>query len=253
MLSQPQEYLELITPPPSKTEDLSPTCLAFPPADPTSFIVGTEEGTIYPCHRYDRAGAKAGTDARLRYKGHTAPVMSLDFHPARGPIGLGELVLSSGLDWSVKLWKTRIASSTSVAAPSSVSAAGSSAESIEPLLNLSREDVVYDVKWSPLKPGVFSLVDGAGNLEVWDLNTDTEVPVSMVCPDVSKKIQGGYAAKSLNKVVWEGKDGKRLATGGAAGVVSVFEVGSELSGENVRTEEWTGVKRLIGRIERGVR
>ena len=87
MLSQPQEYLELTTPPPSKTEDLSPTCMAFPPSDPTSFLVGTEEGSVYPCHRYDRAGAKAGVDNRIRYRGHTAPVMSLNFHPARGACG----------------------------------------------------------------------------------------------------------------------------------------------------------------------
>ncbi|OCL12072.1 WD40 repeat-like protein, partial [Glonium stellatum] len=107
MLSQPQEYLELANPPPAKTEDMAPTCIAFPHADPTYFLAGTEEGAIYPCHRYDRAGAKAGVDARLAYRGHAAPVMSLDFHPARGMLDLGDLVLSASVDWSVKLWKVR--------------------------------------------------------------------------------------------------------------------------------------------------
>lgn len=250
MLSQPQEYLVLTAPPPSKTEDLSPLCMSFPPADPTSFLVGTEEGTIYPCHRYDRAGAGAGTDTRLRYKGHTAPVTSLDFHPARGRIDFGDLFLSTGLDWSIKLWKSRPASSTSVAAPSAGSGPGANSEIVEPLLDLSREDVVYDAKWSPQRPGVFSAVDGAGNVEVWDLTVDTEVPVARTSPEANKQAQGAYAAKALNKVTWEEKEGKRLATGGAAGVVSVFEVGSALSGESVRTEEWTGMKRLTGRLER---
>lgn len=262
MLSQPQEYLPLTAPPPSKTEDLSPLCMAFPPADPTSFLVGTEEGTIYPCHRYDRAGAGAGTDARLRYGGHTAPVTSLDFHPARGPIDFGDLFLSTGLDWSVKLWKSRPASSTSVVA--AAAAAGNNApgttnsgEIVKPLLDLPREDVVYDARWSPQRPGVFAAVDGAGNVEVWDLTVDTEVPVAKISPDPHKLAQGGggggaLAAKSLNRVCWEGKEGKRLATGGAAGVVSVFEVGSALAGEGGGgTEEWTGLKRLVGRLERG--
>lgn len=250
-LSQPQEYLTLTAPPPSKTEDLSPLCMGFSPADPTSFLVGTEEGTIYPCHRYDRAGAVKGTDTRLRYKGHTAPVTSVAFHPARGPIDFGDLFLSTGLDWSIKLWKSRPASTTSIAAASSTAGPGSNAEIVEPLLDLPREDIVYDAQWSPLRPGVFSAVDGAGNVEVWDLAVETEVPVARISPEVNKQAQSGLAAKSLNKVSWEEKDGKRLAVGGAAGVLSVFEVGSALSGENIRTEEWTGLKRLTGRLERG--
>ena len=66
-------------------------------------------------------------------------------------------------------------------------------------------------------------------------------------------VQTSYIGKSLNKVVWEEKEGKRLAVGGAAGVVSVFEVGNELAAEGVRGEEWTGMKRLVGRAEAGRR
>ena len=255
MLSLPQEYLELTTPPPSKTEDLSPTCMSFPISDPTSFLVGTEEGTIFPSHRYDRAGAKAGVDARLRYRGHTAPVMSLDFHPARGLVDLGDLVLSSGLDWTVKLWKTRAPSSTSVTTSSTASSLLNSSTTneqiVEPILDVSRDDIVYDARWSPLKPGVFSSVDGAGNVEVWDLTVDTEVPVTRISPDMSPSIQGGYAAKSLERVTWDEKESKRLGVGGAAGVVTVFEVESELSGESVRNEEWSRMKKLVARLEAG--
>ncbi|KAL9608911.1 MAG: hypothetical protein Q9167_006280 [Letrouitia subvulpina] len=260
MLSHPQEYLELTTPPPSKIEDLSPTCMVFPPSDPTSFLVGTEEGTIYPCHRYDRAGAKAGTDTRVRYRSHTAPVTSLDFHPARGPIDLSDLALSTGLDWTVKLWKTRPASSSSAVAvassTSSSTAAASDIEAIQPVLSLPRDDLVYDAKWSPVKPGVFSLVDGVGSVEVWDLSVDMETPVSKAKPETAAKKVGvptGFAAQSLNKVAWEGEEGKRIGVGGAAGVVSVFEVGSELSGESVRNEEWVDLKRAVGRAERARR
>ena len=263
MLSQPQEYLELTTPPPSKTEDMSPTCLAFPPSDPTSFLVGTEEGTIYPCHRYDRAGAKAGVDNRVRYKGHAAPVMSINFHSARGPMDLSDLVLTSSLDWTVKLWKIRPPSSVSTTTastnfPSALPGSGNSnAQEIVPVMELAREDVVYDARWSPQRPSVFALVDGTGNVEVWDLLIDTEVPVARASPEPNKKVVGtaaAYAPKSLNKVSWDEKDGKRIAVGGASGMVTVFEVGSLLSAEGgIKGDEWARVKKMVARMERGGR
>ncbi|KAI0970000.1 cytoplasmic dynein-like protein 1 intermediate chain 2 [Xylaria arbuscula] len=242
MLSQPQESLTLSTPPPNKFEDLAPTTMAFPHADPTYFLVGSEEGPIYPCHRYDRAGAKAGVDSRVSYKGHAAPVMSVDFHPARGPVDLGDLILSSSLDWSVKLWKVRAPAATSTI----VESAGTA---IPPLLEFVREDVVYDAAWSPVRPGVFALVDGAGSLELWDITVETEIPVAKISPTPGK---GGrqLLSKSLNKVAWETTDGKRLATGGIDAVVSLFEVGPDLGGkESVRSDEWTSVKKLIARLE----
>lgn len=244
MLSQPQEYLELTNPPPAKTEDMAPTCIAFPQADPTYFLAGTEEGSIYPCHRYDRAGAKAGVDARVAYRGHAAPVMSLDFHPARGMLDLGDLVLSASVDWSVKLWKVR----PPAAGASTNVVGGAAAAVVEPLLDFAREDLVYDARWSPVKPGVFALVDGAGSLEVWDVNADVEVPVAKTSPSDRRGVS--FMARSLNKLAWERNEGKRVAVGGMDGVVTVLEVGAELGGaENVRQEEWAGVKKLVGRLD----
>ena len=136
--------------------------------------------------------------------------------------------------------------------------AASDEQQVVPLFEFVREDVVYDARWSPHKPGVFALVDGAGNVEVWDLIFDTEVPAASATPEPNKikaaALGGvGYAAKSLNRVVWEEKEGKRLAVGGAAGVASVFEVGTDLAGEGARGEEWVGVKRFLGRVEAGRR
>ncbi|EGC44634.1 cytoplasmic dynein intermediate chain [Histoplasma capsulatum var. duboisii H88] len=246
MLSQPQEYLELTTPPPSKTEDLAPTTMTFPQSDPTFFLVGTEEGAIYPCHRYDRAGAKAGTDHRLSYRGHAAPVMSTIFHPARGAIDLGDLMLSSSLDWSVKLWRVRPPAVTST----SHTSATTPAQVVSPVLDLNREDVVYDARWSPHRPGVFALVDGAGSVEVWDLCTDTEVYAARATPT---KARNAVIEQGLNKVAWEERDGRRLATGGLDGVVTVFEVGKDLSGgpDEVPTEEWSAMKKLVAKLEQG--
>lgn len=243
MLAQPQESLTLAAPPPNKIDYVSPLCLSFPQADPTFFLVGTEEGTIFPCHRYDRAGAKAGVDPRVSYKGHTGPVTSVDFHPARGPVDLGDLVLSSSLDWSVKLWKVRAPATTS-------NIGGAAGEgSVSHLMDFVREDVVYDAAWSPVKPGVFSLVDGAGWVELWDITVETEEPVARISPS-HRKDSRAMLSKSLNKVKWEQQEGKRLAVGGIDGALTVFEVGLDLGGkENLKNEEWTKVKKLVNRVE----
>ncbi|GAB1310150.1 hypothetical protein MFIFM68171_00360 [Madurella fahalii] len=249
MLAQPQEAMTLLAPLPAKNEDLSPTCMAFPQADPTFFLVGSEEGTIFPCHRYDRAGAKAGVDARVSYKGHAAPVMSVAFHPARGPVDLGDLVLSASLDWSVKLWKVRAPAATSAVVTAGGLGATGAETQVAPLLDFVREDVVYDAAWSPVKPGVFSLVDGAGWLELWDITVETEEPVARISPS-PRKDGRTMLSKSLNKVAWEPVEGKRLATGGIDGALTLFEVGPDLGGkEGLKNEEWTMVKKLVNRIE----
>lgn len=36
-------------------------------------------------------------------------------------------------------------------------------------------DYVYDVMWSPVHPALFACVDGMGRLDLWNLNSDTEV------------------------------------------------------------------------------
>ncbi|RPA77882.1 WD40 repeat-like protein [Ascobolus immersus RN42] len=242
MLAQPQEFLELTAPPAKavKTDDLSPTCMAFPLSDPTYFLVGTEEGSIYPCHRYDRAGAKAGVEPRIFYSGHTAPVMSVDFHPARGPIDLGDLVLSSSLDWSVKIWKARPPASTTASAANAPTVAAA------PILDLSREDVVYDAKWNPVKPGMFGLVDGAGQLELWDITSDIEVPWVKASP--TSRVGATLLTKSLNKLAWEEHEGKKVAVGGLDGMVTIFDVAFDAP----RNEEWSTIKKLTSKADGNV-
>jgi dynein intermediate chain, cytosolic len=254
MLTQAQEYLVLHTPPPAKTEDLAPTAMSFPSSDPTFFLVGTEEGSLYPCHRYDRAGAKAGVDNRFAYRGHTAPVMSTHFHPSRGPVDLGDILLSSSSDWSMKLWHVKpAASSASAALNTATNLTGTSNQPspVSPLLDIPREDLVYDAKWAPYKPSVFSCVTGAGEVEVFDLLYDLEVPIVKSAPTRGKS--GVMPFKGLNKVAWEERRGAHLAVGGLDGVVTVFETGKALQAGNgeVGTDEWMGVKRLVNRLEGG--
>lgn len=84
---------------------------------------------------------------------------------------------------------------------------------------------------------------------------NTEIPVATSSPEINRKAaeDASYLAKSLNRVVWEEKEGKRLAVGGMAGVVSVFEIQGKFTKEGVKGEEWAGVKRIVGRLEVGRR
>lgn len=311
VLGHPQEYLELSAPPvlpatfsanhasssagatsaladpftnPSKppmtsrpTDDLSPLTTAIPPSDPSHLLVGTESGALHVASRYPRAGLRSGIDPTVLYSGHTAPVLALDFHRPTGPLDLSDLCLSAGLDWSVKLWRIRNpAGSAGNAASGTGAGLGLSRERcdvIAPVLDMPREDAVYDVKWSPVKPGVFAAVDGAGALEVWDLNVETEVPVAREVPDIRLGVDGQIAGRSLasatkgsakgtpalgtsrksralNKLAWDPVEGRRIAVGGLDGVCVVYEVGTALGGsDSARPDEWGRLKRLVVGLE----
>ncbi|KAK9465292.1 WD40-repeat-containing domain protein [Lipomyces arxii] len=219
-LARPQEVFDLKLPPPSRTEDLAPTCLGLHATDQSYFVVGTEDGNVYTCNRESRAGLQTGLDFNLTYIGQGAPVTGISFHPSQGPVDLSNLFLTAGLDWNVKLWRT-------------VKPGGERAGEL--MAEFASEDLVYDVAWSPVRPGVFASVTGNGALDVWDLAIDVEVPVA--------SIKSG--PRSLNKVAWEKTDGKFIALGGLGSGVSVFSVGTGLGGgANAQAEEWKAMRRL---------
>ena len=245
MLTLPQEYLELHSPNPAayKTDDVAPTCTSFPASDPTYFLSGTEQGSILPIHRYDRAGAKAGVDARCTYRGHEGPVTDIDFHPAHGKVDLGDLFVSCGLDWTVKLWRAKPPSTT-------VNSLSGAASTVAPLISIARDYPVYSAKWSPTKPGVFGCVDGAGKLDIFDISASSDEPVASTQPSHIEK--DPYALRSLNKLAWEKNQGKHVAVGGLDGVTTVFEVGNELGGPETKSEKWASVRRWVGRQSKAV-
>lgn len=92
----------------------------------------------------------------------------IHFHPLHGPVDFSDLVLTSSVDWTVKLWRAR-----SIAKPST-----QSVHAISPLYSFDEaDDYVYDVGWHPQHPALFGSVDGSGRFDVWNLNTDTEASI----------------------------------------------------------------------------
>ncbi|KAJ3071417.1 hypothetical protein HDU98_005378 [Podochytrium sp. JEL0797] len=225
MLAAPQEIVELAHSPMDSsnlrpTNEIAVTCFGFPANETTTFWVGTEEGNVYQANRYDRAGGKAGLNPLDTYTGHDGQITSLDFHPLHGPIDFSDLFLTSSVDWTVKLWKSK-------STTKSVTTTAPTHAKIAPVYSFDLfTDFVYDVKWSPVHPALFAAVDGSGTLSFVDLNQDVEV----ACASVSVGGQG----KALNKVAWE-KAGGKVGVGASDGVVTVVEVG-EVGG--VKGEEF---------------
>ena len=105
--------------------------------------------------------------------------------------------MSTSVDWTVKLWKTR------------------EGKNSLPLACFDEfDDYVLDCAWSPTHPGMFACVDATAKLSVYNLNQEIEVPVT--------SIQAGCG--SLNKVAWSG-DGKNIAVGGNNGMVYIYDIG----------------------------
>ncbi|PPQ79682.1 hypothetical protein CVT25_003256 [Psilocybe cyanescens] len=226
MLAQPQETLELVHAGHNKTAEVSITTLDFPDNETTTFWVGTEEGNVYQANRYDRAGAKAGLNQYDVYKGHAGPVMGMHFHPLVGPVDFSDLFLTSSVDWTVKLWRAK-----------SLSKPSTTPHTISPIYSFDEaDDYVYDVKWHPAHPAMFGTVDGSGKFDLWNLNTDTEVPV------VSTTVGTG---RSINKLQWDRKEGRRAALGGSDGRLYIYDIGDMAL---PRESEWTDMQKAVASI-----
>jgi len=137
--------------------------------------------------------------------------------------GSGGLVLTSGVDWTVKLW--------------------SPAYSDTPLVNLvsSSYDYMCDAQWSPVHPSLFATASSNGTVGLWDVSKSMEEPMTgkdgiVVEPDVS--------LRGLNKLRWS-NDGRRLAvaSGDLLHVLSLTDEVSRPKGD----EDKTTMNQLLAR------
>ena len=124
---------------------------------------------------------------------------SLSVHPGTSQNAqypeMTDLLLSSSMDWTVKLWSPK--------------------ERTSPLFTFeASQEYVYDCQWSPTHPSVFASCDAEGFVDVWDINKDKEAP--LVRTQVHEK-----DSRPLNCLRWN-SDGRRLVTGDAAGRISLL-------------------------------
>lgn len=199
MLTSPQKTIDLKF----NTRDVCATSIGFPQEDSNSFFIGAEDNNVY-CGQIHTAAERDSEKSNVFdcLQGHNAPVTALSLHPVPSNWAKGHeyssLMLSSSMDWSLKLWSPKLSKS--------------------PIASFdSAQDYVFDVKWSPTHPGIFASGDAEGYVDIWDLNSDTECPIVHYRRD----------CRTINKVSWS-VDGKRLATGQSGGVISVYNVDKEV-------------------------
>lgn len=202
MLNLPQETVDLKNES-KKMRDLAVMCLAFPENETNTLYVGAEDGSICQVHIH---GSKTGVTEL--YDGHEGPVSGIDMRPHHGSASQHEvdssmdLVLSCSFDWSVRLWNVK--------------------QHQAPILSLDCfEDYVFDVRWHPTHPGVFSSVDGEGHVDLWNLNANLESPVCRCENPNQKKL-------ALNHCSWS-MDGRKLVTGDSEGCLSVYAADRSLA------------------------
>lgn len=214
-----------------------------------SFYVGTEEGAIYHAHRHDRAGVKAGIDHNEIYSDHSAPVNSLDFHPlslnrtTTNTNDFTDLFLTTSIDWTIKLWSTKgitAANGQQQQQQQQQTQTQHTQQHHKPLQTFDEHtDCVYDAKWHPHHPAVFGSVDGCGEFKLWNLNVDTEVPISSAVP----------SSRALNRMSWERKEGKRVGLGSSDGNLYVYDIG-EQAGLRGGTTEWDELQSVTNYLRR---
>ncbi|TYJ58004.1 hypothetical protein B9479_001363 [Cryptococcus floricola] len=238
MLAQPQETLPLTMPSHNKTDEVSITTFDFPDNETSTFWIGTEEGSVYQANRYDRASAKAGLNTEDIYKGHAAPVTGLHFHPGTGSIDFSDLFLTSSIDWTVKLWRTK-AAATAATAKGTIGAGvqgGKGEDRAVPPMHSFEEagDYVFDVKWHPHHPAVFGSVDGTGKFDLWNINQDVEVPITST----------QVSPRAINKLAWDRTPtSRKAALGSSDGKVYVYDVAEKLV--LPRDGEWVEMQKTV--------
>lgn len=241
MLAKPQETLELSHPRHPKTDEVSITTMAFQGSETTTLLVGTEEGNIYAANRYDRAGAKAGLLPNETYKAHTGPVFGLDYHPLAGPIDFSDLFLSCGVDWTVRLWRSKGTSASAMQAHRGGQGNDTTGNSIAPLHTFEEaSDYVLDTRWHPQHPALFGTVDAGGKFDIWNINTDAEVPV--VSTIVGSNEGTTSPPKGLNKLAWDKREGRNVAIGSSDGKVYIYDIGTLAT---PRETEWDILRRIL--------
>lgn len=199
MLTQPQDSLELQH---KQNRTVASWCCSFPYGDFNNYVVGSEDGAVYTACRH---GSKSGINEI--FESHQGPVTGVDCHSVPGPVDFSPYFLSSSFDWTVKLWnmkETRLLHSFE-----------------------DNSDYIFDVKWSPIHPALFSTVDGSGRLDLWNLNIDTEVPSASVVVENNA---------GLNKCRWH-QGGHTIAAGDDNGKIHIYDVGEPLAVP--RPDDWS--------------
>jgi len=136
-------------------------CIDFPRHDPSSYMVGTEDGLVHRC------GTSYNEQYLETYYGHSGPVYRVRCNPF-----LSHAFLTCSADWTMRLWTTK-------------PVPGHQGDT--PLLTFQSTDLndaVNDVVWAPNNSTSFAAAMDDGRVELWDLSEKPLDPIVVHFPQM---------------------------------------------------------------------
>jgi len=134
-------------------------CVDFPRHDPSTYLVGTEDGLVHRC------STSYNEQYLDTYYGHSGPVYKVRCNPYAS-----HAFLTCSADWTMKLWTTK-------------PPPGHPGDS--PLLTFQSTDLsdaVNDVIWAPHNSTSFAAAMDDGRVELWDLSERPLDPIVVHYP-----------------------------------------------------------------------
>jgi hypothetical protein len=210
-------------------------------------LFGSCIGDLYRTYRTSIIDAHPSIETNkqfLHVKGaHIGMITSIHVHPDIGSGGhkkvFRNLILTSSLDWAVKLWKlpSRMENNTGTCTcidigigigVDSTNTSGNNTNSpMQPLLEFRTADYEYvcDVQWCPTNPSVFGYITSGGKVIIWNIARSTIEPITNVnvISLLSSKQNVNNNIGALNKFIWT-KDGNKLLLGFSYGATYVLRL-----------------------------
>ncbi|XP_065593624.1 cytoplasmic dynein 2 intermediate chain 2 [Cyrtonyx montezumae] len=185
------------------------TSLSFSHLDPRVFIVGAEGGSLLKCStaavtpapRRTGGSAPLRAPAELAFSPHAGPVYSVSCSPFHR-----NLFLSCGTDGQVHL---------------------NSMLQTQPLISLQLSTkYLFCVRWSPVRPLVFAVASGEGDVQLFDLEKSSQKPAVHI-----KQAADECPVYCLE---FNTKQTQLLAAGDAAGALKVWQLSSDFTEQGLR-------------------
>ncbi|XP_037347351.1 cytoplasmic dynein 2 intermediate chain 2 [Talpa occidentalis] len=188
------------------------TAVAFSSFDPSLFVVGTEGGFPLKCSLAVEEAALTRmpssvplrAPAQFTFSPHGGPVYSVSCSPFHR-----NLFLSAGTDGHVHLYSMLQA---------------------QPLTSLRlSHKYLFAVRWSPVRPLVFAAASGEGDVQLFDLQKNSQRP--------TVSIQQTQDESPVYCLEFNSQQTQLLAAGDAQGAVKVWQLSSEFTEQGAREPE----------------
>ena len=157
--------------------------------------------------------------------GHGGTVTGMHIHPWHDK-GLADLLLTSSVDWTVKLWNASGGNTDS-------NTDSDTGKAFEPLLEFRNRsyDYVVEVAWSSINPTLFATITSGCELVLWNITrscVDASCTFKVASEQDDDKLVSARSAmaggsrlppRTLNRLAWAA-DGRRVLVGDNRGQVS---------------------------------